>query len=129
MIVLDLPWPPKELFPNAANRRGKGASFGYSNKARSMRTLAWGLTVGHMQNAGVKPREYEPAADEVVLRYELTPPNRSGPVADEDNVLSALKAARDGIADALGVNDKRFRNERPVWREREGVGSVKISFE
>jgi crossover junction endodeoxyribonuclease RusA len=122
---IELPWPPAELFPNMANRRH--GSFGYHRKAKPMRTLAWGLSVQAMQREGI-PIRGRKEADEIVLRYEFTPPMRAGKVADEDNVLSALKPARDGIADALGVNDSKFRGERPVWRDREGEGKVVITF-
>jgi hypothetical protein len=41
---------------------------------------------------------------------------------DDDNLRGALKAVRDGIADALGVDD---RDERVRWRYRQIRGTVK----
>lgn len=32
---------------------------------------------------------------------------------DDDNMIASFKAARDGIADAIGVDDRRFR---PVYQ-------------
>lgn len=43
--------------------------------------------------------------------------------------MAALKSARDGLAAALGVDDKRFRNAQPEWRDRAGEGSIIISWE
>ena len=123
MTEIELPWPPAELFPNEANRRT--GHWGYEKKARLMRTLAWGLTA---QALGPKLRAYAHDGGEIRLAYALTPPMRRGKVADEDNVLSALKPARDGIADALGVDDRHFRNLTPQWHPREGAGKVVISF-
>lgn len=122
MVRLDFPWPPAELFPNRANRRT--GHWGYAKKAKALRTLAWGLTV---QARGVR----KPFGGKLPLtiNVELTPPLRRGKVADEDGVIAALKPARDGIADAIGVDDRHFVNAQPVWHQREGDGAVVISFE
>lgn len=122
MTSIELPWPPKELLPNKAHRRY--GHFGYKRKAKIARTLAWGLTA---QALGPLLRQYKADGD-IVLRYQFQPPMRAGKAADEDNVMAALKPYRDGIADALGVNDSRFRNERPVWLPKSGEGRVIIEF-
>lgn len=41
------------------------------------------------------------------LFIKICPPDRRG--RDDDNVVTALKSYRDGIFQALGVNDKRVR--------------------
>lgn len=48
---------------------------------------------------------------------------------DDDNLRSALKAARDGVADKLGVDD---RDQRVTWeygQERGGVGEYAVRVE
>jgi hypothetical protein len=37
------------------------------------------------------------------------PPIQPGPQPDDDNMIARLKAARDGIADAIGVDDGKWR--------------------
>lgn len=46
----------------------------------------------------------------IAVAIRFYPPDRRH--RDDDNMIGAFKAARDGIADALGVNDRRFR---PVY--------------
>ena len=46
---------------------------------------------------------------------------------DDDNMIASFKAARDGIADALGVDDRRFR---PVYKfmDPEKPGRVEVDI-
>jgi crossover junction endodeoxyribonuclease RusA len=120
MTFIELPWPPKALSPNARVHWAEKA-----RKTKMARTLAWGLTA---QLLGTKIRYWEPRDGEIVLKVTLEPPMRGGARPDEDNVMASLKAYRDGIASALGVNDSRFRNERPEWLPKSGAGRVIISF-
>jgi hypothetical protein len=46
---------------------------------------------------------------------------------DDDNMVGSFKSYRDGIADALGVNDRRFR-PRYVFADPEKPGRVEVSF-
>lgn len=56
---------------------------------------------------------------------------KGGKQWDDDNLVSAMKWARDGIALALGVNDKRFELQPVVWgdRRRHGCVIVEISHD
>ena len=47
---------------------------------------------------------------------------------DDDNLVAQFKNGRDGVADALGINDKRFRIH--PWLSTDVVknGSVKVRF-
>jgi crossover junction endodeoxyribonuclease RusA len=120
MIRIELPWPPKALWPN-----GRPNRYEKSRKTKMARTLAWGLTA---QALGPKLRDYAPGDGDIVLKIQLQPPARRGPLPDEDNAMASLKAYRDGIASALGVNDNRFRNDRPEWLPKSDDGAVIISF-
>jgi crossover junction endodeoxyribonuclease RusA len=98
-LMINLSWPPRQLSPNA---RGHWAAL---HKVRSRyRAEAHACALG----AGAKDwsRTVDPNA---ALRVNLTfsPPDRRR--RDWDNLLAAMKPALDGIADALGVNDARFR--------------------
>ena len=48
-----------------------------------------------------------PAHGLILLLVTICPPDRRK--RDDDNTLAAWKAGRDGLADALGVDDNRFR--------------------
>lgn len=86
-----------------ANQRGHWAK--KAKRAKEQRFAA-GLAL-----RGPCRRAWLTDADEqlVVTLIRLAP--SSG--LDDDNLASALKATRDGVADALNVND---RNPRVAWR-------------
>jgi len=48
---------------------------------------------------------------------------------DSDNLASAMKAVRDGIADAIGVNDGDSRLEWRYKQERAGAGEYGVLVE
>ena len=87
-----LPWPPRELSPNARVHWAKR-----SKVAKAYRQRCGWLT----KAAGL------PVPDGVVhLWVMFCPPDRRR--RDDDNAIAAFKAGRDGIADALGIDDSRF---------------------
>jgi crossover junction endodeoxyribonuclease RusA len=118
MIRLEFPWPPKQLLPNARGHWAARHKF-----TKSARTLGWGLTLTEITKGAKLPSD-----GDIVLSYEFTPPAGRGRPRDEDAVMSGCKAYRDGIADALNVNDSRFRNERPEWKPKDGAGKVVITI-
>lgn len=89
-----LPWPPPILSPNSRSHWAAK-----SKAAKAYRTeCAWltkasGLVVDW---------------DGIVhLWIAFRPPDRRH--RDDDNAISSFKNGRDGVADALCINDKRFR--------------------
>ncbi|WP_148649262.1 RusA family crossover junction endodeoxyribonuclease [Novosphingobium barchaimii] len=46
-------------------------------------------------------------AGSIEMTVTFYPPDRRH--RDDDNMIASFKAARDGIADALGVDDRKFR--------------------
>ena len=58
----------------------------------------------------------------IPVRITFYPPDARR--RDDDNMIGSFRAARDGIADALGVDDRRFRphyflpnrKSRAVWK-------------
>jgi len=114
MMRIVLPWPPKELSPNArphhmAKRRAL-------NKARS-----WGF-------AAAKEARVSIAAGDVpvILTVTFCPKTRNK--VDQDNAMASCKAYFDGIADALGVNDSLFRFREPVMAEPVKGGQVIVEI-
>jgi crossover junction endodeoxyribonuclease RusA len=92
--TIRLPWPPAALTPHA-----KGGLWGKIKATRDYRQAAYILA----RAAGVERATGAPAV-RIVVTYH--PPSQRGDVA---NVHGRLKAAFDGLADALGLNDKTFR--------------------
>ena len=62
--------------------------------------LEGGLREARLKLAGEGP---------IAFKVMFYPPDKRQ--RDDDNLVSMVKAARDGIADALGVNDRRFKSE------------------
>jgi crossover junction endodeoxyribonuclease RusA len=100
MSVVTLPWPPKELSPNARVHFHTKARV-----AKVYREHAYWLT----KAAGM----IAPEEGDVDLRFHFHPPDKRK--RDLDNMLASIKAGVDGIADALEVNDQRFG----FWLSRE----------
>ena len=97
MIEINLPWIDTALLPNRANGRNWRATASAKKDAKqtgkfeARRSCAIGVI--------------DPLTDHS-LHIIFRPPRIPGP--DVDGVLSAMKPMLDGIAEALGVNDRRF---------------------
>lgn len=94
MSKITLPWPPKALSPNArvhwsvkskAAKAYRAACFALCKEAK----LVAPVTDGRLH-----------------LWLVFHAPDRRA--RDDDNMIAAFKSGRDGIADALGIDDKRF---------------------
>ena len=108
-----LPWPPKELSPNARVHYHTRAVH-----ARSYREAAYWITRASDVIA--------PADGYIVLRLDFHPPDARK--RDLDNMLASAKAGLDGLADALCVNDQRFALHLHRHAPRKG-GAVIVSIE
>lgn len=94
VVRIELPWPNKGLSPNA--RLHWAAK---SKLAKKAKADAFALT----RATGREPVEQ---TGSVNMSIEFCPPDRRG--RDLDNMLASLKHSLDGVAEALGVNDRRF---------------------
>lgn len=88
-----LPWPPRALSPNARTHWRQKAPLTKAYKA-----ACWALVKESGMVAPDSPR--------IALWLDFFPPDRRA--RDDDNIVSSFKAGRDGIAAALGIDDKRF---------------------
>ncbi len=111
MSKITLPWPPKQLSPNAREHWSVKAKY-----AKAYRMTCFALCI----EAKLQKPE---TAGRLHLWVDFFPPDRRG--RDDDNMVAAFKAGRDGIADALGIDDKRFICHPFVSDEIGGM--VKIS--
>lgn len=96
MIRIEMPWPPAALSPNARGHWSKRSKAAKAYRAECFMEMF------------VLVRKEKPAIPEgrLLLDLEFVPPDARR--RDDDNCLAAFKAGRDGIAEALGVDDSRF---------------------
>lgn len=107
-----LPWPPKVLSPNA---RAHWAARSKAAKDYRYRCLLGAKQVGLTAPAG-----------KVLLMLEFLPPNNRR--RDDDNLLAAFKAGRDGLADALGIDDSLFVSQLHLLDEHHPGGAVRVTL-
>lgn len=89
-----LPWPPKELNPNARIHWAKKAPI-----AKKYKQVCWALIK--------EARLVAPDCERIAMWLDFYPPDRRA--RDDDNIIASFKHGRDGVALALGIDDKRFR--------------------
>ncbi|WP_259075830.1 endodeoxyribonuclease RusA [Pseudomonas sp. BIGb0278] len=113
MMDLILPWPPAACSPNARVHWTKK-----SRAAKSYRAACHLLA----KQAGITAPE-----GEALLMLEFVPPDRRR--RDDDNLLAMFKAGRDGLADALGIDDNVFATQIRVSKETTKGGAVLVRVE
>ncbi len=107
-----LPWPPKGLSPNFRLHWRKKSPI-----AKAYKQECWALTV---QAALVLPQ-----SPKLALWLDFYPPDRRH--RDDDNMIASFKHGRDGVALALGIDDKRFRTFPYVQDQIGGYIKVRIT--
>lgn len=90
--MIELPFPPASL---SGHNKGHWAT-----KARTVAThRAWAFHATRAAKIAV------PEDGDIAIKFRFIPPNRRG---DRTNYPNRLKPYIDGIAEALGINDRRF---------------------
>ena len=92
--MINLPWPPKQLSPNARQHWSTKAKW-----TKIYRTIAWATA----RATDWRPHFYDSKA---VIDIIFHPPDRRH--RDDDNMIGLFKAYRDGLADAWQINDRLF---------------------
>lgn len=110
---LELPWPPAELSPNKRLH--------WAKRSKSAKAYRFACRLLTRQSGIVAPE------GRVLLALEFVPPDRRR--RDDDNILAAFKAGRDGIADALGIDDSRFVAQHELRSEPVTAGAVFVRIE
>ena len=108
-MQVTLPWPPKELNPNQRTHWAKKAK---AAKAYRHACCVLALEAG----AYVNTIDWE---GDIHVWIDFYAPDKRH--RDDDNLIAAFKSGRDGLADALGVNDRRFRIHPYV---KDGIGGM-----
>lgn len=98
MIVL--PWPDRRLSPNA--RQHWRALAAVKKQARADACTLATVAISLRDKRAIHDMD-----GRIPLTIRFYPPDERR--RDDDNMISSFKALRDGIADALGVDDRRFR--------------------
>jgi hypothetical protein len=91
--VIVLPYPDKALWPN-----GRAHWEVKAREAKKLRTAAAWATKAASVRIGDSP----------IPVHIICHPKARGPAPDRDGIIGAAKSALDGIADALGINDRHF---------------------
>lgn len=112
--MIELPLPAKILWPN-----GRGHHMAVAREKRKHREWAFYATV-----AEFGPAALEGQASRIQWLVTFYPKTRHA--IDDDNARASLKAYQDGIAQALGINDKLFDAPRIQWGEPEKPGKIVV---
>ena len=109
-MKITLVWPPASLSGHA-----KGSWKPHAALVRKHRSWAAAAT-----RAAKVPAQ--PASGDIPIHIIFTPPDRRG---DRTNYPNRIKAGLDGIAEALGVNDRRFAPSYE-FRDPKKPGKVEV---
>jgi crossover junction endodeoxyribonuclease RusA len=112
-VTITLPWPPRALSPNARTHWRKKAPI-----AKAYKQACWTLT----KESKIALPE---SAGRLALWLDFYPPDHRA--RDDDNMIASFKSGRDGIALALGIDDKRFRTFPYVQDKIGGYIKVRIT--
>jgi crossover junction endodeoxyribonuclease RusA len=109
-ITIEIGWPPPILWPNERPHRLAKA---HANKV-------W-RNAGFWATKEMLPTDWQHDGE---TRLKLTIEARPAVdrARDDDNLVSAAKPIRDGIAQALGINDKLFDLQPVIWGDKHGHG-------
>lgn len=108
-MLVELPFPSSALSGHQGGR--------WREKARVIAThRSWAF---HATKAA---KIQVPAEGDIPIKFRFVPPNRRG---DRTNYPNRLKPYIDGIAEALGINDRRFLPSYE-FAEPKAPGSVEV---
>lgn len=108
-----LPWPPRVLSPNVRTHW----------TAKSKAAKAYRAACAML----CKEAKLEAPKTEGKIHFWVTfyPPDKRH--RDDDNAFASFKSGRDGVADALGIDDKRFASHPFLHSEIGGMVKVRLS--
>ncbi len=113
-LELVLPWPSKDLSPNArVHWRRKAEATALGRQLAAVRAY----------EAGWKGTKLPPGRLHLWLDFYQAPGKA---LPDDDNMIRRFKPYRDGIAQILGIDDRRFVIHPYVHDERRKGGQVVV---
>lgn len=113
-LQVTLPWPPRACSPNQRQHwsRLAAAKKGYRYACQMLTRDAGGQRM--------------PADSRLHLALTFVPPDRRR--RDLDNLIASMKSGLDGIADALGVDDSRWRLSFALDESGAIAGLVRVNI-
>jgi Holliday junction resolvase RusA-like endonuclease len=115
-MMIQLAWPAKALSPNHRSR----SHWPRTNALKAAKMEGFGATLAAMHGCKL---EFDGRLAFIVTAY---PPDKRE--RDDDNLIASLKGHRDGIARALGMDDKLF-DQRPIqWAEPCKPGKIIVTI-
>ncbi len=115
MLIIELPWPPRELSPNARVHWTTKAEATQIAEAQGC-CLTWGADFDDWQ-----------PSDFYMSHYTFHPPDRRK--RDIDNFTAMMKPFQDGVFSALGVDDSRIKKAVQEWGDVFKGGKVVLRLE
>ncbi len=106
-ITISLPIPDRALSPNAGRGQSRWAAIKKSRIVKEHRNRARLRFLSEMSRMGIAAIPADRVAG-----YSLDHYFKTAAFRDDDNADGACKAYRDGIADALGIDDRHLRKTR-----------------
>lgn len=113
MLVVEIPWPRRDLSPNA-----RVHYLARSRIARKYRLDCYHLALAALQGQ-------RPAFRNVDATFEFFPPDRRR--RDTDNIIASLKSAQDGLADAIKCDDNKWRTTYTMREPIDG-GQIRVTI-
>jgi hypothetical protein len=102
VVHVTLPWPDRQLSPNA---RGHWSVLARARKRAKAQAMLQAYEVG--LDALAVDLARSGGTGTIAVELQFHPPDRRE--RDDDNLVASCKAMLDGIASVMGVNDSRFR--------------------
>lgn len=117
-LTLQLDWPSADLSPN-----GRVHHMALYRAKKKAKNAACGMTKAAMGPLGIVHGSW---VGPITVQYVFHPAMDRD--RDDDNFASRMKAARDGMALALGVNDSGFTQLPPVFGEKRKPACVLVTL-
>jgi crossover junction endodeoxyribonuclease RusA len=106
ILKIELSWPAEQLSPNGRAHHMVVARFKKAAKIEA----GWATKY-------VRPFAWAPPEGKIPVHL-IAHPKPTGPHPDADNLVASVKSHLDGIAEALGVNDRDFDAPTIEWADR-----------
>ena len=108
MLTVEMPWPSIALSPN-----GRAHWAAKAKATKASKNYAWGMAKSLMGPLGIEPGSWVGPISVQLVFHPSVDRDR-----DLDNMQASQKAALDGIALALGINDTNFRPASSTGEKR-----------
>lgn len=116
-LTIELPWPSIDLSPNSRNR------WAGIRARKAAKNYAWALAKELMGPLGIRSGSW---VGPISVQYTFHP--LADRRRDDDNFAARMKAARDGIALALGVDDCGFITQPVIFGEKRNPSCVVVTL-